>query len=82
MFSEGRTLDWGWVAADRDAGPALSFVDWSPDADVSQGCGNYALRISVAAKHVRRASHRDARRRREAMDELLERSRGTRPLAG
>lgn len=48
MFAEGRTLDWGWVAGDRDAGPALSFVDWSPDADVWQGCGNYSLSISVA----------------------------------
>ena len=48
MFSEGRTLDWGWVAGDRDAGPALSFVDFSPDADVWQNCANYALSISVA----------------------------------
>ena len=48
MFAEGRTLDWGWIHADRDAGPALSFVDWSPDADVWQGCGSYGLSISVA----------------------------------
>lgn len=48
MFAEGRTLDWGWVAGDRDAGPALSFVDWSPAADVWQGCGQYNLSITVA----------------------------------
>lgn len=48
MFSEGSTLDWGWVTGDQDAGPALNFVDFSPDADVWQGCANYALSISVA----------------------------------
>lgn len=47
MFAEGRTLDWGWVAADRDAGPALSFVDWAPDSDVRQNCANFGLSISV-----------------------------------
>jgi len=47
MFAEGRYLDWGWVAADRDAGPALSFVDWSPDADIAQACGSYGLNITV-----------------------------------
>jgi hypothetical protein len=48
MFAEGRTLDWGWVTGDRDAGPALSFVDWSPDADVWQSCAAFGLSISVA----------------------------------
>jgi hypothetical protein len=47
MFAEGRTLDWGWVAADRDAGPALNFVDWSPDVDVEQACASFGLSISV-----------------------------------
>ncbi len=47
MFAEGRTLDWGWVAADQDAGPAMQFVDWSPDADVRQNCATFGLSISV-----------------------------------
>jgi len=48
MFAEGRTLDWGRIHADRDAGPALSFVDWSPDSDLTQGCQVYNLSVTVA----------------------------------
>lgn len=35
MFTEVSTIqnDWGWIAADQDAGPAMSFVDWFPTAD-------------------------------------------------
>lgn len=48
MFAEGRQLNWGWIAVDRDAGPSLSFVDWAPDADYDSNCGSVSLGLSVA----------------------------------
>lgn len=50
MFANGRTLDWGWLAADQDAGPQMSWAganSWSPAQDVNQGCFNYSLSITV-----------------------------------
>jgi hypothetical protein len=46
--SSNRTLDWGWIHADQDGGPVMSWVDWSPDADLDQGCGTFGLSITVA----------------------------------
>lgn len=48
MFSEGRTLKWGWIHIDRDAGPALKFVDWAPEGDYDAACGNVTLGLTVA----------------------------------
>jgi hypothetical protein len=46
MFSgDTKTVDWGWIAADRDAGPALTYVSFDPPADdyksscISEGLG-------------------------------------------
>lgn len=46
--STNRNLDWGWIHADQDAGPAMSWVDWSPDVDYDQGCSTFGLSVSVA----------------------------------
>jgi hypothetical protein len=46
----GRTLDWGWLAADQDAGPVQSFVDWSPSGDTvpaGNGCESSTLNVTV-----------------------------------
>jgi hypothetical protein len=48
MFTgPGRTLDWGWLTADQDAGPAQTFVDWSPTGDETGACNVETLSVEV-----------------------------------
>jgi hypothetical protein len=48
MFSgDTTTIDWGWIAADRDAGPSLTYVSFDPPADdYKSSCINEGLGLS------------------------------------
>jgi hypothetical protein len=49
MFAEGRKLKWGWIAVDRDAGPAQSFTTngWSPVQDITHTCQAIGVGVTV-----------------------------------
>jgi hypothetical protein len=48
MFTgTGRTLDWGDLHIDQDAGPVQSFVDWDPTGDASGACQSETLNVTV-----------------------------------
>jgi len=49
MFAEGRKLKSGWIAVDRDAGPAQSFTTngWSPVRDITHTCQAIGVGVTV-----------------------------------